>query len=141
MSFKQGLIRARSHIIFILALITAFGIVITIERIDFEHRVSARVNIKNDIDIEVPGPRPLTKQELTWAKTAWTYFKNNTIAETGMVNSVDGYEASTLWDTASYLMGLIAAHKLSIVSDAEFEDRTHKLLDSLAKLPLYEDFI
>ena len=60
MSFKSNLIKARGHIVFMLALITAFGIVISLERVDFENRVSARVNIKNDTIIELPKRRELT---------------------------------------------------------------------------------
>ena len=120
MSFKQSLIRARSHIVFMLALLTAFGIVITLERVDFENRVSARVNIKNDTIIALPKSRELTTEERDWAKIAWTYFENNTIDSTGMVNSVDQYNASTLWDTSSYMMGLISAQRLAIISESIF---------------------
>jgi len=138
MTFKQNLIRARSHIIFILALLTAFGIVITLESIDFENRVSARVNIKNETVLSIPEPRALTEKEQEWAKIAWRYFENNTIPETGMVNSVDQYNASTLWDTSSYLMGLISAQRLAIISDTEFDSRMTQVLDSLVALPLFE---
>jgi len=138
MSFKKSLIRARSHIIFMLALLTAFGIVITLEKVDFENRVSARVNIKNDIIIELPERRALTPQETEWANIAWKYFENNTIEATGMVNSAHQYNASTLWDTSSYMMGLIAAQRLQVITDVDFQQRMKTLLSSLAKLPLYE---
>jgi len=138
MSFKKNLIRARSHIVFMLALLTAFGIVITMENMDFENRVSARVNIKNNTIIEIPESRPLTSEEREWAKIAWRYFENNTIDETGMVNSAHKYNASTLWDTSSYLMGLISAERLEIITKDEFNARVVKLLDSLAKMPLFE---
>ncbi len=138
MSFKKSLIRARSHIVFMLALLTAFGIVITMERVDFENRVSARVNIKNDTIIKLPARRELTTEELEWANIAWKYFENNTIEETGMVNSAHKYNASTLWDTSSYMMGLIAAQRLEIITESDFELRMKTLLSSLAKLPLYE---
>jgi hypothetical protein len=138
MSFKQNLIRARSHIVFIVALLTAFGIVITLENINFENRVSPKTNIKDVVELERAPLRELTAQEMDWAKLAWTYFQNNTIPETGMVNSVDNYTASTLWDSASYMMAVISAHRLQIIDDAEFTQRTNKLLDSFATLPLYE---
>lgn len=138
MNFKKNLIRARSHIVFMLALVTAFGIVISLEKVDFENRVSARVNIKNDIIIELPAHRPLTAEEREWAKIAWKYFENNTIEKTGMANSADKYPASTLWDTSSYMMGLISAQRLEIISDSVFKQRIKTLLISLGKLPLYE---
>lgn len=139
MSFKTNMIKARSHIIFILALLTAFGIVITLENMDFENRVAPRANIKKEMVLEIPGPRPLTAEELKWAEIAWTYFKNNTIESTGMVNSVDQYNASTLWDTSSYMMGLISAERLEIISRDEFDQRMQTLLSSLEKLPLFEN--
>ena len=138
MSFKTNLVRARSHIVFMLALLTAFGIVITMENMDFENRVSARVNIKNDTIIELPQSRPLNSDEQEWAKIAWKYFENNTIEKTGMVNSVDQYNSSTLWDTSSYMMGLISAQRLEIITEDVFETRMHKLLGSLSELPLFE---
>ena len=138
MSFRKSLIRARSHIVFMLALITAFGIVMTLERVDFENRVSARMNIKNETIIPLPKSRTLTSEELQWANIAWKYFENNTIEETGMVNSAHQYNASTLWDTSSYMMGLISAQRLEIITDANFKQRMQSLLGSLAKLPLYE---
>lgn len=139
MSLKQNLVRARSHIIFILALVTAFGIVITLENMDFENRVVAKTNIKDVVELELPKQRPLTSEELAWAKLAWKYFENNTIAETGMVNSVDGYTASTLWDSASYLMAVIAAQRLQIIKEEEFTQRVTALLNSFAQLPLFEE--
>jgi len=138
MSFKNSLIRARGHIVFILALLTAFGIVISLERVDFENRVSVRVNIKNDTVIALAKRREITAEELEWAKIAWKYFENNTIEKTGMVNSVNQYNASTLWDTSSYMMGLISAQRLEIITNSDFEQRMKTLLGSLAKLPLYE---
>ena len=138
MSFKNSLIRARGHIVFILALLTAFGIVISLERVDFENRVSVRVNIKNDTVIALAKRREITAEELEWAKIAWKYFENNTIENTGMVNSVNQYNASTLWDTSSYMMGLISAQRLEIITNSDFEQRMKTLLGSLAKLPLYE---
>ena len=96
-----------------------------------------------DIDRTVLEPyvaktRTLNDEERKWAEIAWTYFKNNTIEETGLVNSVDGYTASTLWDTSSYLMGLISAYKLGIVEHEEFDSRIKKALNSLAILPLFD---
>lgn len=138
MSFKQNLIRARSHIVFIIALLTAFGIVITLENINFENRVSPKTNIKDVVELERAPLRELTEQEMAWAKLAWKYFQNNTIPETGMVNSVNNYTASTLWDSASYLMAVISAHRLQIIDENEFTQRVYKILNSFAKLPLYE---
>lgn len=139
MSFKQNLVRARSHIVFMFALICAFSLVITLERLELENRVTPKVNIKNSFDLERAEHRPLTQQEWEWAKIAWKFFENNTIEATGMVNSVDSYTASTLWDTSSYMMALISAERLSLISRNEFDTRMNKLLKSLQQLPLFED--
>ncbi|MGV6810427.1 MAG: DUF3131 domain-containing protein [bacterium] len=139
MTFKRDLVRARSHIIFILALLTAFGIAFTLENMDFENRVSPRKNIKDVVTLDLREQQPLSEQERAWAELAWKYFENNTIPETGMVNSVDNYTASTLWDSASYLMATISAYRLAIIKEDEFTHRVYKLLDSFAKLPLFEN--
>ena len=138
MSFKRNVLKARSHIVFILALLTAFGLVTYIERIDFENRVSARVNVKNDIELEVPEPRKLSDQEQEWARIAWRYFENNINAGTGLVNSVDKFPAATMWDTASYMMALISVQRLEIISKQSFETKMSSLLQSLAALELFE---
>lgn len=139
MTFKQGLVRARSHLIFLTGLISAFGLVAWLEdmKLGSGAALPESVIVPSEV-IPIASPRALTAQELIWAKIAWKYFENNTIAETGMVNSVDQYQASTLWDTSSYLMAAIAAQRLGIIQQAEFDQRVSKLLSSLAALPLFE---
>lgn len=80
----------------------------------------------------------MTEEEYEWANTAWVYFENNYQENTGLVNSVDGYPSTTMWDTASYLMGLLAAEKLNIISKNKFELRMEKALNTLARLPLID---
>lgn len=135
MTFKEGLVAARHHIIFMLGLCAAFGLVIYLENLEVSRPV---FNVEYT---EVPSYRassPLTEQEQEWAHIAWKYFENNTHESTGLVNSVDGYPAATLWDTASYLLGLIAAERLNIVDQKEFDHRMTSVLASLAKLELHD---
>lgn len=139
MSFKKNIIRARSHIIFMLALISAFTLVITLEKTTFENRVSPRSTVKNVIHLKTPPPRPLSDEEKRWANIAWKYFQNNTIQKTGMVNSVDSYKSSTLWDSSSYLMAVISVQRLGLIDNNEFKTRVNKFLESMARLPLYEN--
>jgi hypothetical protein len=138
MSFKQGLVRARSHLIFLTGLVTAFGMVGWLEGISMGNTSGPEALIEVSDDVNIAPSRALTAQELVWAKTAWKYFQNNTIAETGLVNSVDNYNASTLWDTSSYLMAVIAAQRLGIIDQTEFDARISKALDSLTKMALFE---
>ncbi|MEZ5535962.1 MAG: DUF3131 domain-containing protein [Thiolinea sp.] len=144
MSFKQGLIRARSHLIFLFGLITAFSLVFWLESIEPQLQDEAGIRL-NKVQLEqtytrtTPVSRQLTAEERAWANIAWTYFKNNTIPETGLVNSVDNYESSTLWDTASYLMAVISAHRLQLISDIEFDSRIILALKALKEIPLFNN--
>ncbi|GAB2648484.1 DUF3131 domain-containing protein [Vibrio panuliri] len=135
MEFKQALVNARHHIVFILGLATALVIAFAIET-----RESGQVlgNISFEAPEEIPfkQSRVLTAQEYEWANIAWQYFENNYQENTGLVNSVDGYPSTTMWDTASYLMGLIAAEKLNVISSDVFNMRMEKALTTLARLPL-----
>jgi len=140
-SFKQNLIRARSHIIFILALITAFSLVIFLDNTSFENRVVAKSPVKKIIDLELPEKRPLTVREMEWAKIAWRYFQNNTIEETGLANSANQYPSTTLWDSSSYLMAVISVKKLEMIDDIEFNKRVNKFLQSMLALPLYDQLL
>jgi len=137
-TFREGLIMARSHIVFILGLVVAFGIVISLERFDIEQGAKKEIEIKHSAHIPKPAPENLSADELKWAKTAWKYFENNFQTDTGMVNSVDQYPASTMWDTASYLMALISARRLDIIDREEFDKRLTLILDTLAEIPLFE---
>lgn len=138
MSLKQNIVRARSHIIFMLALVCAFGLVIYLESIDFEARVTPKSTVKKIMDLKMPASRPLTAEEKKWATIAWKYFQNNTIEKTGLVNSVNNYQSSTLWDSASYLMAVIAVQRLEMIEDVEFKQRISTFLASMEALPLYE---
>lgn len=135
-TFKEGLLRARSHIVFIVGILAAFALISLLE--DMPHSYGKYSLKKTTQLLTLPPQRELTAQEMEWARTAWRYFENNTIPETGMVNSVDGYTASTMWDTSSYLMGLISAYKLGIVDTAEFNSRISKVLISMTNMPLFD---
>lgn len=139
MTFKEGLLKARSYIVFILGLIIAFGVVIQLEKMKLADLTKNGETIKSSTNIPQTEPQPLTEREENWAHIAWTYFENNTEPTTGMVNSVDGYTATTMWDTASYLLALIAAERLELISRAQFDQRLDLILTTLTQLPLFED--
>ncbi len=84
MSFKQGLVRARSHLIFLTGLVTAFGMVGWLEGISMGNASTPEAMIETSDDVNIAPSRPLTAEEMAWAKTAWKYFQNNTIPETGL---------------------------------------------------------
>ncbi|MCK5918112.1 MAG: DUF3131 domain-containing protein [Cocleimonas sp.] len=139
MNIKQNLVRARSHIIFMIAVSCAFGLVIFLEGLNFETRVTPKSTLKKSFDLAMPAMRDLSTEEKQWATIAWKYFENNTIESTGMVNSVDSYPSTTLWDSSSYLMALISVQRLAMIEPSEFKQRVGKFLDSLVSLPLYEN--
>jgi hypothetical protein len=138
MVIKENLIRARSHIIFLIGLIAAFGIVIGLERWQPQVQMRAETNIEKTRKIALAPAAMLTEQEMGWGRTAWQYFENNYQADTGMVNSVDKYPASTMWDTSSYLMALISARRLDIITEEKFDERVSKILASLATIQLFD---
>ncbi|MBP0614443.1 DUF3131 domain-containing protein [Jiella mangrovi] len=82
--------------------------------------------------------RALTEREMEYARIAWRYFENNTNSKTLLVNAANKYPSTTMWDTASYLVGLIAAHKLAIIDDAEFHRRLSGAFQSLKTMELFE---
>ena len=135
MTFKDGILAARHHLIILLGLCAAFGLVIYLENTDIT-RQAFKVEVSENLPTREFSP--LTEQELEWAQIAWQYFENNTHQETGLVNSVDGYPAATMWDTASYLLGLISAERLGIVDKDEFDWRMRTALTSLAKIELHD---
>ncbi|USD52189.1 DUF3131 domain-containing protein [Vibrio sp. SCSIO 43153] len=137
MEFKKSLINARHHIVFILGLITALLIAFSIETRE-TGQVFGNITFDAPEDIPFKPQRILTEEEYEWANVAWQYFDNNYQENTGLVNSVDGYPSTTMWDTASYLLGLIAAEKLNIVTDDVFNLRMDKALTTLARLPLVD---
>ncbi|WP_028115284.1 DUF3131 domain-containing protein [Ferrimonas senticii] len=90
-------------------------------------------------DIGVPQPRQgqLSEREMAMARTAWKYFENNYQPSTGLVNAVDGYPSTTLWDTASYLGALVTARELAIIDKLTFDERMVRFIKTLNTMDLY----
>lgn len=81
----------------------------------------------------------LTETEMEMAKIAWRYFQNNYQPETGLVNAVDGYPSTTMWDTASYMAALVAAHQFNFIDKQTFDSRLTKLIATLNNLVLFRN--
>ncbi len=135
MTFKQGLMAARTSLLMIAAFVTGLTTIALLERWEPSRPVAA---FEPAPDIPVARPRPLTEREQRWARIAWRYFERNVRPDTGLADSVDQYPAATLWDTGSYLMALIAAERLGLIPITEFDSRVTRALDSLSRLPLYD---
>ncbi|MCL1147562.1 DUF3131 domain-containing protein [Shewanella sp. 10N.261.52.F9] len=138
MESTSSWVKARHHIVFLAGLFTALVIAFSIETREY-NQVLGNLSFTPSEPIPFRQSRVLTDQEYQWANIAWQYFENNYQDNTGLVNSVDGYPSTTMWDTASYLMALISAHRLNIISFEEFSLKTEKALNSLARLPLVRD--
>jgi len=81
----------------------------------------------------------LTAQEMQIAKNAWQYFVANYQPTTGLVNAVNKYPSTTMWDSASYLAALTAARELGIIDKAEFDQRLIKFLATLNTIQLFRN--
>ncbi len=145
MQFKEAMLQARSQIAIILGLLTT-GIIIFMLT-DLSHLGVDTIEIATDTVIQmemtddIPPAQhgPLTEAEHLIAQKAWNYFENNTNTQTGLADSVKGFSFTTLWDTSSYLLATIAAYRLDIIAEEEFKRRIDNALDSLIRIPLYND--
>ncbi|MCH9671573.1 MAG: DUF3131 domain-containing protein [Gammaproteobacteria bacterium] len=81
---------------------------------------------------------PLSEEEMNMARTAWKYMENNFQPTTGLVNAVNAYPSTTMWDTASYLGGMVAARELGIIDKSTFDQRMIPLLKTFNELDLFK---
>jgi hypothetical protein len=152
MSFRENLIKARSHIIFLAALVAGLGFVMTLEkRIADETEVDPTIaqtgqstlmaafdNIET-LPLAIVGKT--SAEDLAHAKIAWRYFQNNTNPKTGLVNSVDGYQSTTMWEIGSYFVAVISADRLGIIESPEAKDRITLALTTLSNVRLFDDIL
>lgn len=153
MSFWHGLFQARSHLAFFAGLGLAFAVMRAVDRAlpaqpagqlvsSTAAQRAAPLSPQAPRALD-PGPLPearplaaaLTESQRRLARDAWSYFERNT-RESGLVDSVDGFPSTTLWDLGSYMMGAISARELGLIDQRALEKRMGKLLDALAKAPL-----
>lgn len=134
--------RARHHIVFLSALIVGGVLINFLNAIDIKKEGSPMKILENPIAPEILiNKKDLNTTQEQWAKTAWIYFENNYNEKTGLVNSVDKYRSTTLWDTGNYLMALISAYRLDIIDQEKFDNRLSTILSTLSNLKLYKDLL
>ena len=69
--------------------------------------------------------------ELEAARIAWRYFERNYHPATGLVNSVDGYPNTTMWDLGSTVFATLAARELGLVDGGHLRHaHRHAALDA-----------
>ncbi len=142
-NFPRGLRAARPHLAFLVGLSAALLVMWRVSAAtstpsDERPRIDLAAKLKVVKPVAVRATSSLTAEQVEQAKTAWRYFENNTIAETGLVRSVDNYPSTTMWDTGSYLMAVLAARDLGILDPGTARTRIERAIAALGKLPLLE---
>ena len=106
----NNILKARSHIVFILGLLLAAAIAIlsdnAVRYAQIGKGSQGLLKVSTD-QIELAQYEGITAQDIEQAKISLQYFVRNYNPETGLVNSVEGFPSTTLWDQSSYLLGLI----------------------------------
>lgn len=149
MSFRENLIKARSHIIFLVALAAGLGLVTTLEKVIAKtsggQQGMGQSTAMMAFDTVTPLPLKIagesSAEDLAHARIAWRYFHNNTNPKTGLVNSVDEYPSTTMWEMGSYFVAVISADRLGIIEPTEARARIGLALDTLAKVRLFDDIL
>lgn len=157
MSFRDNLVKARSHIIFLVALGCGLALVTSIDKKSIAAQtgesaapaptvvVEQGASIMEIYDSVEPLPlatnAELTLEDLEYAKIAWRYFKNNTDLQTGLVNSADKYPSTTMWETGSYFVAILSAKSLGLIEDAEAQARISLTLQTLGEMRLFDDLL
>jgi len=159
MRFKENLIKARSNLIFLAALICGLFVVMTLE-----NRMPTSSNQTMEVPAVAPterstpaipaiqtftqiAPLPLavtganSSRDLEHARIAWRYFENNTNTETGLVNSADQYPSTTMWETGSYFIAVISADLLGVIDTENAVARLSTALQTLATMRLFDDIL
>lgn len=148
MSFRENLIKARSHLVFLAALGCGLGLVLTLEKLDVSENLANTEEVEAQSKMaafEAITPLPLavvgksSPEDLIYAKTAWQYFINNTNADTGLVNSADKYPSTTMWETGSYFIAVISADMLGLIETDEAHARISKALQTLTAMRLFDN--
>lgn len=84
-------------------------------------------------------PIPLSREELLLAKKAKYYIDRNWNQQTGLIDSVQGYHHSTMWDVASGLAAIQSLEGIGLYTEDEAESKISRTLSTLEQLPLYDD--
>lgn len=139
MNKNENLLRARHHIVFLAALIFGSILIYFLNNLDLRKQGVGVITLENIMAPELNVTKEeLSEDDIKAAKSAWQYFVNNYHENTGLVNSVDNYPSTTLWDMGSYLMALISAYHLEIVSEEMYHQRLTAALATLQKIELYK---
>ena len=73
------------------------------------------------------------------AQAAWAFVNKHYEPKTGLVHAQPDWAFPTLWDIGSSMGATYAARELGYISDAEFSDRTRRVLATLKTATLYDN--
>lgn len=140
MNIRNNIVKARSHIAFCIGLILAASFALSMET-GIARSLGGngtRLIVKSIDQTNLVRATTLTDQDMKYAAAAWNYFEANYQPDTGLVNSANNFPSTTIWDQASYLLGLISAQRIGLIDQDVFDQRMSLNLQSLAKLPLFD---
>lgn len=146
MNFKDNIIKARSHIVFLLALGCGLALVTIIDGgLDASVQQDVREDPMTQFDTVTPlpltAPRTSSEDDIEYARIAWRYFQNNTDPTTGLVNSTDNYPSTTMWETGSYFVATISAERLQLIEREDAIARVDHALGTLIEMRLFDDVL
>ncbi|MEM7003931.1 MAG: DUF3131 domain-containing protein, partial [Pseudomonadota bacterium] len=81
----------------------------------------------------------LSAEDMEVAKVAWQYILSNHNMETGLVNAVNNYPSTTMWDTGSAMAGIITAHDIGFIDRTKFDEMITQMLTTLELQPLFDE--
>ena len=92
--------------------------------------------------VAAAGTRPaLTPEQIKFyrelASSAWPYMDANYRKSTGLVSATPNWANTTVWDIGGQLLAFHAAKELGLLSPADYDTRTTRLLATLQKVPLF----
>lgn len=86
---------------------------------------------------------PLTAEERRLyddaARLAWRFMDANYDDATGFVRATPAWENTTAWDIGGQLLAFHAAKQLGFITQADFDRRTRKTLETLGRVRLFRD--
>lgn len=131
---------SRSPAFFVAGLLLAAGTAVYLDdasRLLLASDIS-RAYVDQPLVLDLASKHGLSDQDIKAAVISWVYFEKNTNPETGLTNVVSGTPSSTLWDQGSYLLALVSAYRLDIISEKDFNIRVSNLLNSFEILALVQ---
>ncbi len=80
----------------------------------------------------------LSEADRDAARRAWRYIVMNRQSNTGLVNSVQTYPYTTMWDLGSSIAAIVSAFRIGIIDEWVVEDYLDRMLRTLSDIPLYD---